>query len=75
MSPTRWRPSAASSRLVIALQDLAALIEEAEKLRNAAHDLTHQANGLVKALKQYRRQNRAIETTLASIRQLKGLGV
>jgi hypothetical protein len=56
-------------------QDLAALVEQAEKFRTAAQDLMHQANGLVKALKQHRRQNRAIETTLASIRQLKGLGV
>ncbi len=56
-------------------QDIAGLIEQAEKFRTAAHDLTHQANELVKALKQHRRQNRAIECTLASIRQLKGLGV
>jgi hypothetical protein len=58
-----------------AQQDLAALIEQADKFRTAAHDLMYQANGLVKALKQHRRQNRVIETTLASIRQLKGLGV
>jgi hypothetical protein len=58
-----------------AQQDLAALIEQAENFRTAAHDLMCQANGLVKALKQHRRQNRVIETTLASIRQLKGLGV
>jgi len=58
-----------------AQQDLAALIEQAEKFRTAAHNLTHEANDLVKALKQHRRQNRAIETTLASIRQIKGLGV
>ena len=56
-------------------QDIAALIEQAEKLRTALHDLTHQANGVVKALKQHRRQSRAIQTTLASIRQLKTLGV
>ncbi len=58
-----------------AQQDLAALIEQAEKFRTAAHDLMSQANGLVKALKQHRRQNRVMETTLASIRQLQGLGV
>ena len=57
------------------LQDAAALIEQAEKLRTALHDLMHQANGLVKALKQHRRQSRAIQSTLDSIRQLKGLGV
>ena len=57
------------------LQDAAALIEQAEKLRTALHDLMHQANGLVKSLKQHRRQSRAIQSTLDSIRQLKGLGV
>ncbi len=57
------------------LQDAAALIAQAEKFRSALHDLMHQANGLVKALKQHRRQSRAIQSTLDSIRQLKGLGV
>ena len=56
-------------------QDTAALIEQAEKLRTALHNLMHEANGLVKALKQHRRQSRAIQSTLESIRQLKGLGV
>ena len=57
------------------LQDAAALIAQAEKFRTALHDLMHQANGLVKSLKQHRRQSRAIQSTLDSIRQLKGLGV
>jgi hypothetical protein len=57
------------------LQDSAALIAQAEKFRTALHDLMHQANGLVKSLKQHRRQSRAIQSTLDSIRQLKGLGV
>ena len=57
------------------LQDAAALIEQAEKLRTAVHDLMHQANGLVKALKQHRRQSRAVQQTLDQIRTLKGLGV
>ena len=57
------------------LQDAAALIEQAEKLRTALHDLMYQASGLVKALKQHRRQSRAVQQTLASLRQLKGLGV
>jgi hypothetical protein len=34
-----------------------------------------QSNGLVKALKQHRRQNKAIQTTLESLKQLKSLGV
>ena len=58
-----------------AQQDLAALIEQAEKLRTAAHDLMYQAGGLVKGLKQHRRQSRAIQNTLASLRTLKTLGV
>ena len=56
-------------------QDIAALIEQAEKLRTALHDLMCQASGLVKALKQHRRQSRAVQNTLASLRQLKTLGV
>ena len=51
-----------------------ALINQAEKLRTALHDLMYEAGGLVKALKQHRRQSRAIQSTLASLRQLKGLG-
>jgi hypothetical protein len=58
-----------------AQQDIAALIEQATKLRTALHDLLCQAGGLVKALKQHRRQNRAIQNTLASLKQLKTLGV
>ena len=55
--------------------DSTALIEQAEKLRTAAHNLMHEASGLVKALKQHRRQSRAIQNTLASLKQLKTLGV
>ena len=58
-----------------ALQDLAALIEQAEKLRTAAHDLMYQASGVVKGLKQHRRQSKAIQNTLASLKHLKTLGV
>jgi len=64
----------ASSRKA-AQQDLTALIEQAEKFRTAAHDLTHQANGLVKALKQHRRQSRAVQQTIAQLRTLRTLGV
>ena len=56
-------------------QDIAALIERAEKLRTMAHDLLHATSSLLKDLKQHRRANRTLESTLASIRQLKGLGV
>ena len=56
-------------------QDIAALIERAEKLHTMAHDLMHEASSLVKGLKQHRRTSRTLETTLASLRQIKGLGV
>ena len=59
----------------VSQQDLAALIERATKLRTALHDLLHEAGDLVKALKQHRRQSRALETTIAQLRQLKTLGV
>ena len=58
-----------------AQQDLTALIEQAEKIRTAAHDLMHQAGSLVKALKQHRRQSRAVQQTIAQLRTLKTLGV
>jgi hypothetical protein len=55
--------------------EIAALIEQAQKLRTALHDLMYEASNLVKALKAHRRQTRAVQSTLASLRQLKGLGV
>ena len=51
------------------------LIEQAEKLRGALRDLMLQANELVKSLKQHRRQSKAVQQTLDSLRQLKTLGV
>jgi hypothetical protein len=56
-------------------QDLAALIDQAVQFRSALHTLIQQSSGLVKALKQHRRQNRAIQSTLESLKQLKTLGV
>lgn len=56
-------------------QDLAALIDQAAQFRSALHNLVQQSAGLVKALKQHRRQNRVIQNTLDSIKQLKTLGV
>ena len=51
------------------------MIDQAVKFRTALHDLMHQSSGLVKALKQHRRQSRAIQSTLESLKQLKTLGV
>ena len=56
-------------------QDIAALIDQAVEFRTALHNLMQQSTGLVKALKQHRRQSKAIQNTLASIKQLKTLGV
>jgi hypothetical protein len=64
-----------SSRHKAKQQDIAALIDQAIKFRTAAHDLMHEAGELAKALKQHRRQSRAVQQTLDQIRTLKGLGV
>ena len=56
-------------------QDIAGLIDQAVEFRTALHGLMQEANGLVKALKQHRRQSKAIQNTLASLKQLKSLGV
>jgi hypothetical protein len=63
------------SRRKAALQDLAALIQQAEQLRVAQRENLVQTNALLKGLKQHRRQNRAIQNTLDSLKQLKTLGV
>jgi hypothetical protein len=54
-------------------QDVTGLIEQAVKLRTALHDLTHQAADLVKSLKQHRRHSRAVQQTIAQLRNLKTL--
>jgi hypothetical protein len=52
-----------------------ALIEQAEQLRAAQRENLVKTNNLVKALKQNRRQSRIVQNTLASLRQLKTIGV
>ena len=64
-----------ASRRKASQQDLAALIDQAVQFRTALHNLMHQSGGLVKALKQHRRQNKVIQNTLDSLKQLKTLGV
>jgi hypothetical protein len=56
-------------------QDIDSLIRQAEALRTAHRDSLVKANELLKALKRHRRQSRALQTTIASLRQLKTLGV
>ena len=62
-----------TSRKPASQQDIAALIARTIRFRTSLHDLTHQASDLVKALKQHRRQSKAVEATLATIKQLKSL--
>lgn len=78
--PTTTKPETTGqprkiSRRKAALQDLAALIQQAEQLRAAQREHLVQTNALLKGLKQHRRQNRAIQNTLESLKQLKTLGV
>jgi hypothetical protein len=56
-------------------EDVVGLIRQAEATRSVLRDALVKTNELVKALKQHGRRNRAIQNTLASLRQLKTLGV
>ena len=56
-------------------EDISALIQQAETLRAAQRENLARTNELVKALKRYRRQGRIVANTLASLRQIKTLGV
>jgi hypothetical protein len=56
-------------------EDVAGLIRQAEATKAVLRDALLKTNELVKALKQHGRRNRAIQNTLASLRQLKTLGV
>jgi hypothetical protein len=49
------------------------LIDQAIDLRSTLYSLTQQANGLVKSLKEQRRQNKALRQTIDQIRSLKSL--
>jgi hypothetical protein len=51
------------------------ILETSQKLREQARALAHGLNDMIKTIKAQRRQNRLVETTLSSLRQLKGLAV
>ena len=68
-------PKKKVSRRKASPQEVTALIDQAVQFRSALHTLVQQSNGLVKALKQHRCQNKAIQSTLESLKQLKTLGV
>jgi hypothetical protein len=55
--------------------EIDALIQQAETLRTSLRETLLKNNELLKGLKRHRRQSRALQTTLASLRQLKTLGV
>ncbi len=62
-------------KLKASQQDIGALIEQTEALRQSLRDTLAKSNELLKGLKQHRRATRTLETTLGALRQLKGLGV
>lgn len=55
--------------------DFAALQEEARCLQNILRDAVARSNGLLAGLKQYRRRARAIQTSLATLKQLETVEV
>jgi hypothetical protein len=56
-------------------QDIDGLIRQTEALRTSLRDTLLKTNDLLTGLKQNRRVNRSLQTTLASLKQLKSLGV
>ncbi|MEI8373296.1 MAG: hypothetical protein WCJ35_10745 [Planctomycetota bacterium] len=54
-------------------QDIAGLIKQTETLRTSLRDTLLKTNELLKDLNHYRRQSRAMESTIASLRQLNTL--
>ncbi len=64
------KPRATSKR-----RNVADLIEQAETVRSSLRETLVKTNELLKALKQHRRETRAVRSTLASLRQLQTIGV
>ena len=56
-------------------QDIASLVQQAEALRTSLRDTQLKTNELLKGLKAHRRRSRVLQSTIASLRQLKTLGV
>lgn len=53
----------------------AALVEDAENLKTSLRDAISKANELIAGLKRHRKQSKAVQSTLNSLRQLQSLGV
>lgn len=56
-------------------EDFVGLIQETEAVRTALRDALGKTNELLTSLKRHRQRSRALQSTLASLRQLKSLGV
>jgi hypothetical protein len=56
-------------------EDIVGLIQETEAVRTALRDTLGKTNDLLTSLKRHRQRSRALQSTLASLRQLKSLGV
>lgn len=56
-------------------QDIASVVQQAEALRTSLRDTQLKTNELLKGLKAHRRRSRVLQNTIASLRQLKTLGV
>jgi hypothetical protein len=63
------------TRSAVGPRDMTALIAEAEAVSTTLRNATLKSNELVKSLKRHRHENRIVANTLASLRQLKSIGV
>ena len=52
----------------------ASLIEDAESLKTSLRDSLSKTNELIAGLKRHRKQSKAVQSTLNSLRQLQSLG-
>ncbi len=55
--------------------DVTALIEQAEAVKASARETLTKTTELIVALKQHKKQNRIVQSTLSSLRQLRAIGV
>ena len=53
----------------------ASLVEDAEHLKTSLRDAISKTNELIAGLKRHRKQSKAVQSTLNSLRQLQSLGV
>jgi hypothetical protein len=63
-----------SSNGKVQTNDVTALLEQAEAVKALARDTLTKTSELIAALKQHRKRNRIVQSTLSSLRQLKAIG-